>query len=189
MKISYRAAAAAILLCVAGASGLSAQWSTELRAGPTVGNHSSTLAGLDIKPQLSWEARVANQISPLISVWAGYGRTSFGCEEGFCFGLDEPVTINGSHLAGGAEVAWSFLWGNAGLLYGSAEVDAGTQMSTVETESGIGFQGGFGVRFGLGPLELKPGVVFRRLPSNTASASYHATVVGFDIGLVYRLGF
>ena len=69
------------------------QTHAELRGGLTVGNHTATLAGLDIAPALSFEALLIQQVTPRLSVYGGYLRTAFGCEEGFCLDRDLTVTF------------------------------------------------------------------------------------------------
>ena len=96
------------------------QTHAEFRGGLTVGNHTATAAGLDFAPALSYEALVVQRITPRLSVYGGYVRTAFGCEEGFC--LDRDLTVTGNHGVLGGEAGIGGAWVRLGVLFGVTEV-------------------------------------------------------------------
>ncbi|WP_419165219.1 hypothetical protein [Candidatus Palauibacter sp.] len=153
------------------------QTSAEVRGGWMVGNHTSTEAGLDWVPEFSYEIRVRRQVRPGITLAAGYIRTAFGCEEGFCRG-SEP-TVTGNHAAIGAELFRGALWARIGALYGAIRV--GTQGEA--PQAGLGVEAGAGIRIRVGRLRLGPGVSWRRMFANTPSSADHAVALGIDLGV------
>ena len=56
----------------------------EVRGGMSVGNHSESAAKLDVVPKPSFDAVLKVEVIPTLSVFGGFYRTTFGCEEGFC---------------------------------------------------------------------------------------------------------
>ena len=78
------------------------QTHAEIRGGLMVGSHTGTAAGLDFAPALSYEALVMRQITPRLSVYGGYVRSAFGCEEGFC--IEQDLIVTGTHGVLGAVV-------------------------------------------------------------------------------------
>ncbi|MDE2662208.1 MAG: hypothetical protein OXI39_04320 [Gemmatimonadota bacterium] len=157
-----------------------AQTSVEARSGLAVGSHTSTAAGLEWTPALSYEIRIARRLRPRVAVSAGYVRTAFGCREGFCRGREPTVT--GSHAALGAELSRGWLWGRVGILYGTTRV--GTEGET--PRAGPGLEAGAGLRFRLGRARIGPGLSWRRMSADTPSSTDHAVALGFDLGVVFE---
>ncbi|WP_419858563.1 hypothetical protein [Candidatus Palauibacter irciniicola] len=157
-----------------------AQTSVEARSGLAVGNHTSTAAGLEWAPALSYEIRIARRLRPQVAVSAGYVRTAFGCREGFCRGREPTVT--GHHAALGAELSHGSLWGRVGILYGTTRI--GTEGET--PQAGPGLEAGAGLRLRLGPARIGPGLSWRRMSADTPSSTDHAVALGFDLGVVFE---
>ena len=159
----------------------------EVRTGVTVGSHSASSAALDIVPKLSFDVVVKRRVAPSWSAFGGYYRTAFGCEEGFCTGLD--LSVVGNHGVLGAEWAPRFPiprgqpWLRTGVLFGSTEV--GTTGDP--PQFGPGLDVGAGAVVPVGQLLLLPGVSYRWLSANTASRTAHAVALSFHIGLGIRL--
>lgn len=160
----------------------------EVRTGMTIGSHSGSAAALDFVPRLSVDFVLKRRIAPNLSVFGGYFRTAFGCEDGFCAGND--LTVVGSHGALG--VQWdptaSWLrgrpWFHGGLLFGSTE--AGTVGD--EPEPGAGLLLGTGATVQLvGRLLFMPGLSYRWLSANTASSSAHAVALSLHFGFGMKL--
>lgn len=184
------AAWAALLPCPA--SGQWAEWlrdsQAELRTGVSVGSHSASAAALDIVPKISVDVVFKRQVHSSWFAFGGYYRTAFGCEEGFCTGLD--LSIVGNHGVLGAE--WTPQlpglrgqpWARAGLLFGSTE--AGTGGDAPQFGPGIDIGAGAVVSFGR--LLLLPGVSYRWLNANTSSRSAHAVALTLHLGIGIRLG-
>ena len=157
--------------------GARAQTSLEVRSGLTVGNHTSTAAGLEWVPDLSHEVRIARRLRPQVSVSAGYVRTAFGCREGFCRGREPTVT--GQHVTLGAELSRGWLWGRVGVLYGTTRV--GTEGEA--PKAGPGLEAGAGFRLRFGRLSVGPGLSWRRMSADTPSSTDHAVALAFDLGV------
>ena len=159
----------------------------ELRTGLSVGSHSESGAALDIVPKISVDVVFKRQVHPSWSAFGGYYRTTFGCEEGFCTGLD--LSIVGNHGVLGAEwtphMPWlrGQPWARAGLLFGSTE--AGMDGDSPQFGPGIGLGAGAVVSFGR--LLLLPGVSYRWLSANTTSDSAHAVALSMQLGFGIRL--
>ena len=158
------------------------QTHAELRAGYTVGSHSGTAAGLDMAPALSYEALVIHRLTPLLSVYGGYARTAFGCEEGFC--QDRELTVTGNHGVLGAEARKEWAWARLGVLLGVTEV--GTEGES--PDMGPGLHLGAGFTLGSGRLSLMPGVSYRWLSGKTPSGSDHAVALAGELGVAIRFG-
>lgn len=160
-----------------GGQGARAQTSVEVRSGLTVGNHTSTAAGLEWAPALSHEIRIARRLRPRVAITAGYIRTAFGCREGFCRGREPTVT--GQHAVLGAELSQGWLWGRVGVLYGTTRV--GTEGEA--PKAGPGLEAGAGFRLRFGRLSVGPGLSWRRMSADTPSSTDHAVALGFDLGV------
>jgi hypothetical protein len=158
------------------------QIQAEIRGGITVGSHTGTAAGLDFAPALSFEALVVHQITPLISAYGGYARTSFGCKEGFC--LDRDLNVTGNHVVVGAEARKRWAWLRLGVLLGKTEVGSEGE----SPDLGPGLDAGAGVALGSGRLSFLPGISYRWMAANTPSNSDHAVAVGLGLGVRVRFG-
>ncbi len=158
------------------------QTHAELRGGLSIGSHTGTAAGLEAAPAFSFEALAVRQITPLLSVYGGFSRTAFGCEEGFC--LDRDLTVTGTHGVLGAEAHKAWAWLRLGVLVGKTEV--GTEGEA--PDMGPGFHLGAGLSFGGERVRIRPGLYYRRMSANTPSSSDHAVALGADLGVAVRLG-
>ncbi len=154
----------------------------EVRGGLTVGSHSASAAALDIAPQLSFEALVKKSFTPRLSAFAGFARTAFGCEEGFC--RDKNISIVGNHGVLGGELNYGTPWLRGALLFGTTR--AGEEGE--DPEVGVGFQFGAGLSIGSGKFRFLPGASYRWLSASTASASDHASALSLELGFGYALG-
>lgn len=159
-----------------------AQFQAEVRGGLTVGSHSGSAAALDVAPAMSFDVVVKRQLMPSVAIFGGFFRTSFGCEEGFC--KDRDILVVGNHGALGAEWSGGVPWIRAGLLFGTTE--AGT-LGEAPT-AGIGLHAAAGLSVGSGRFRFLPGVSYRWLSANTASASDHAVALALDLGFGIRMG-
>ena len=160
----------------------------EVRTGVTIGSHSRSAAALDIVPKLSFDVLVKRRLVPHLSVFGGYFRTAFGCEEGFCTGTD--LTVVGNHGALGVQwdptVSWlqGEPWIHAGLLFGSTR--AGTEGD--QPRPGVGMLFGTGATVGfVGRLVFMPGLSYRWLTANTVSSTAHAIALSLHLGFGMKL--
>lgn len=122
------------------------------------------------------------QITPLFSVYGGYARTAFGCEEGFC--LDRDLTVTGNHGVLGAEARKAWAWLRLGVLFGKTEV--GTEGES--PDMGAGLHLGAGFTLGSSRFRFLPGISYRWLSANTPTSSDHAVAVAVDLGMAILLG-
>lgn len=170
------------VLASAQENGVAQEMQVELRTGLTVGSHSGSAAALDIAPSLSVDVAVRRQMWPRIALFAGYHRTAFGCEEGYCTGQDVAVTAN--HAAVGAEWGSDGPWVRLGLMLGTT--NAGTDGEAPKL--GAGILGSAGLRIGSGRVRFMPGVSYRWMSANTTSESHQAIALALDLGLAVRVG-
>jgi len=159
-----------------------AQFQAEVRGGLTVGSISGSAAALDIAPLLSYDVIVKRQVMPSVSVFGGFFRTAFGCEEGFCTGRD--ITVVGNHGALGAEWGGGLPWVRLGALFGTTR--AGTEGEA--PEAGVGIHAAAGLNVGSGRLRFLPGVSYRWLSANTPSSTDHAVALALDLGFGIAIG-
>ena len=167
------------------------QIQVEARGGLTVGSHSLSGAALDIVPAVSLDVMVRRQIVESISVYGGFIRTSFGCEEGFCVDQEPSITVVGNHGVLGAEWAPAGMsesparpWVRLGVMFGSTK--AGTLGH--DPNPGIGIHGAAGLSVGSGQFRFLPGVSYRWMSANQEDDKGHAVAVAVDVGFAYRLG-
>lgn len=159
----------------------------EVGTGLTIGSHSRSGAALDVVPRVSVDVVVKREVAPDLSVFGGYFRTAFGCEEGFCTGAD--LTVVGNHGALGAEWAPALSrlpgkpWLRAGLLFGSTEVGTAGDAP----EFGPGVLVGIGATGSLGRLLFTHGVSYRWLTANTVSSTAHAVALSLHFGFGMKL--
>ena len=175
----------------ASAAGQWSRWlvdtQAEVRTGLSVGSHSASAAALDFVPKLSVDLVFKRRFASSWTAFGGYYRTAFGCEEGFCTGLD--LSIVGNHGVLGAE--WTpdlgglrgQPWARAAVLFGSTE--AGTRGDPPQFGPGIDLGAGAMVSFGR--LLLLPGVSCRWLSANTSRRSAHAVALSMELGFAIGL--
>lgn len=154
----------------------------EARGGLTVGSHTGSAAALDIAPAVSFDLVVRRQMWRQVALFAGYYRTAFGCEEGYC--TDQDITVTGNHGALGAEWGSGGMWLRLGALVGTTA--AGTDGD--EPEMGVGVLGAAGLTVGSGRLRFLPGVSYRWMSANSASDSDSAIALALDIGFSVHWG-
>ena len=154
----------------------------EFRGGITVGSHTGSYAALDIAPALSFDVTLVREVAPALSAFAGFYRTAFGCEEGYC--KDRDVTVIGNHGGVGAE--WRF---RAARLRGGVLVGTTSAGSLGEDPKvGLGLQFGGGLSVGVGRYRFLPGFSYRWLTAATQTESDQAVALSLDLGVGIRLG-
>lgn len=177
---------AAFSLLLALSAPASAQFSVELRGGGAVGNHQPAAAGLEtgIAPAFSAAAEV--RVHSLVSLYAGYSRASFGCEEGFC--TDRDVTFTSSGIGSGLRLDPSGLpWLRTGLVYHGLEVQSAD--GTEDWDPGIGYEIGSGLSFSPGRrIHLLPGVSYRRHLATADGVEATTSLLIAEIGVRISLG-
>lgn len=182
MKAVFMALAAAAAMAVPAAAqrGIA----VEVRGGAAAGNYAEAASDFEIAPQPSFGATVSYAATQLVSVYAGYSRSSFGCETGFCTGRDMTFTSQG--IDAGVRLSLPVIaspWVRAGVVSHSLDAEGGTEDG--EAASGFGFEAGGGVEMRLGRrLSVTPGVRYVRYGS--AGEDGVAMLVG-DVGLMIRM--
>ena len=141
-----------------------AQLSLELRGGAGAGSYQATGAGFQAIPGAAFRADAGYAFSPTLSVYAGYGRAGFGCEEGFCAGADPTFTSSG--VDAGLRVGLpARFWARGGVVRHRLGVSATRAGSPYRDHSGsaIGLEAGLGYTLGMGRrLSLTPGIGYLR---------------------------
>lgn len=155
----------------------------EVRGGASAGNHGGAASEFEVLPGAAWGAWVSYAPVERLSVYAGYGRASFGCETGFCG--EGGVTFTSRGVDAGLRVSLPVLpaagpWVSAGIVHRTLEADAGAG----DDGAGWGFSAGGGLELPLGRrLSVTPGVRYVRHGAGDDDA---AMVVG-DVGLRIRM--
>lgn len=155
----------------------------EVRGGAGVGNYAGAGAEFELAPQPSFGVAVSYALRPAVQVYAGYSRTEFGCEGGFCAG--RGMTFTSSGVDAGVRMGLSVPaspWLRVGVVGHTLDFasESGEPRSG-ESSSGVGFEAGAGVEARLGSrLSLTPGVRYVRYGEETV-----AMVVG-DVGMRIR---
>jgi Outer membrane protein beta-barrel domain len=156
----------------------------EVRGGASVGNYAVAASDFEVLPQPSFGASVSYAATERIAVYAGYSRSSFGCETGFC--ADRDVSFTSQGLDAGVRYSLPVIagpWVSAGIVRHSVDTDSDGTMSA--SASGFGFSAGAGVELGLGRrLSVTPGVRYVRYGSSDDHGV--AMLVG-DVGLRIRM--
>lgn len=180
-----------VFLLAAGLSVLAApaesqRITVQVNAGASVGNYSFTDAGLELVPGPSFGALAALDVTERVSVYAGYTRSDFGCEEGFCIDQDVSMTSQGPVV--GALLSAGPAWARAGLGLQWLEIRS-TGAATSSSDPGAGFDLGAGVEFPVGGrLLVRPGLAYRRHGASTDGSDEHAAVLAAEIGVAMRVG-
>lgn len=186
MTRSTRAAVFGALL-LPGAAFLSpasaaAQTQAELRSGLTVGSHSASAAALDISPALSFDVSVRRQMWRRFALFAGFHRTAFGCDDGYC--KDQDITVVGNHAALGAEWGSGGPWLRLGVLVGATNAGTGGD----DPSLGLGMLGSAGLSVGTGRVRFMPGLSYRWMTANSASDADRAIALALDVGVAVQVG-
>lgn len=176
-----RTAPLVLLALAATALPARAQLALEVRGGGTIGNHAPAAAGLETVVGPAWAVALEQRVLPLASLYLGYSRSSFGCEQGFCTDRDVSFTSHG--LAAGARLHPRGLpWLRAGALYHGVETRA--EGASESREAGPGFEVAAGFVIPLpGPASLLPGLAYRRHSSRGDDASRPTSLLGAELAL------
>jgi opacity protein-like surface antigen len=161
----------------------------ELRGGASAGNYAGAASEFEMAPHPSFGAAVSYGITEKVGVYAGFSRSSFGCETGFCEGRGMTFTSQGAEA--GVQLSLPVTagpWVRAGIVSHSLRYDSdpaeGEGMDGEEA-SGLGFAAGAGVEMRLGRrLSVTPGVRYGRY--GAAGDDGVAMLVG-DVGLKIRM--
>lgn len=148
--------------------------------------------GDNLETGFGYGLNIRLQLMPLISVYGGWDRYSFGIEGSGDF----DAVDSGLHLGGQLSLPLSALTGVspfafAGLVYNSTTMafDNGTVSAEVESDSGFGYEVGAGLSFPFAPtLSLTPAVRYRshsaEFPAGEAGdVETTVSYISFDVGL------
>lgn len=156
-----------------------AQIYAEVRGGTAVGSHTATAAAMELEPGLSVAGMISLQTSGVLSLYAGFVRTQFGCSNGFC--TDRDITFAGNDARLGLSLSRGGPWMQVGLLYGGTGTDGD------KLNGGIGVEAGLGLAFSAGKLRFSPGLIYRRHNASTAIRKDHAVSLSLDLGIGFQL--
>jgi hypothetical protein len=156
----------------------------ELRVGGAVGNYSETDAGLEWVPGASFGGTVAVGVAPAVSAYAGFTRSSFGCEEGFCTGRD--VTLTSQGVVVGARWQPGIPWARAGFAWQTLDVESDGGDESVD--GGPGFELGAGAAIPVAGIQVTPGLLYRRHGTSSEVEEGFAAALLLEVGLRVPLG-
>jgi opacity protein-like surface antigen len=181
--LSMPIAAAAMAFPAAAQRGIA----VEVRGGAGVGNHAPAASDLGFAPGPAFGATVSYVAARRVEVYAGYSRTGFGCEDGFCAGRGTTFTSQGMDVGVRVSLpAAASPWVRAGLI--RHRLDASPALDdpepwSGEVASGVGMELGAGAELRLGPrLAMTPGIRYVRYGGGDDGV---AMLVG-DVGLRLR---
>jgi len=177
MRKMFRTLAFALLPAAA-----EAQTHVEVRGSLTVGSYSSSRAGLEIEPRVSFDVVLRRNLTDRLSVYGSYSRMEFGCVEQFCRG--RPKVVSGNHGAVGGEVSWHYLWARVGGMVGVAKIDGARNPAV-----GFGGQVAIGGRYEVMGFQLRPGLSLERVQAKYSAETDWATAISLDFGGGYSLPF
>lgn len=124
----------------------------------------------DVETGFGFEVNAKYQMIPLIAVYAGYDRYTFGGNtEGLAEDVEAETVDSGLALGLQASIPLAVVtglspWVRGGVIYNqaSAEISDGTSAITIESEQTLGFEVGGGLSIPLGPaISVTPGVRYR----------------------------
>jgi hypothetical protein len=170
--------AAALALAIPNAG--YGQFAAELRAGGAIGNYAPAAAGLETVPGPALFAAVEYRSHPSASVYAGYSRAAFGCEDGLC--REQDVSVVSSGFSGGVRVHLpARAWVRVGLAALALDIDADGESERIDPAIGYELGAGFAIPIS-GRFAVLPGVIYR-----STSGDDRASVVVADVGLQFRM--
>ena len=176
--------ALAVALVVAAAPAAAQRGiAVEVRGGAGVGNYAEAGTEFELVPQPSFGVAASYAVRPAVEVYAGYSRTEFGCESGFCAG--RGMTFTSSGVDAGVRVSLPVAaspWVRLGVVSHTLDFAASSgEPRSGESESGVGFEAGAGVEMRLGSrFSATPGVRYVRYGDDAV-----AMLVG-DVGMRIR---
>lgn len=163
-----------------------AQITLEVRGGAAVGSYEATGAGRQSVPGPSFGATLGYAFTPRLEAFAGYSRDAFGCEEGFCAGVDPTFTRSGAEAGVRVQLP-ARLWVRGGV----AAHKLGVSSDAPEGDDGSGAAAGvrLGAGFGipLGPrLSVTPGIEYSRFTTDLDGGGDGVGVIAGGVGLRIR---
>jgi opacity protein-like surface antigen len=163
--------------------------SVEVRGGAAVGGVTMTGSGLESTPRGAWWVGAAYAPTDAIAVRAGFGSTSFGCEEGFCRGSTTSFASTGLDV--GVRLGWSRFWAQGALVRHS--LTASWSDGEEDATSSVGWEAGAGVTIPAGSrLRVTPGLRYGAYPARFSGGADDDAVayLALDVGVraVIRAG-
>lgn len=179
MRPTLAAALAALSLFTAAPA--AAQLSLELRGGAGAGSYGATGAGFQFVPLPAGSATLAYAFHPVVAAYAGYGFARFGCEEGFCDGVDPTFTSQGFAAGLRFELPGG-VWARGGAVAHTLEAES--SRGTENSDAAYGFEAGAGLGLRLGRrLTLTPGIGYTRYAASVDGSDDPVAFVTGDLGL------
>lgn len=177
---------AAALSLLAGEAGEAAAQAVtvELMGGGAVGNYTDTDAGLDLVPGPAFGVLLEVEPAPSLAAYAGFTRSSFGCEEGFCSGRDVRMTSQGVVL--GARWSPGLPWVRAGLALQGLTVRG--EGADERFDPGLGFELAGGLEFPIWErFHVRPGITWLRHDASTDLGTGHVSLLALQVGVAMEV--
>lgn len=194
---------AVVAALTVGAGSIEAQQlplSIEVRGGAAVPTGDWNEADF-AETALGFGAAVSFRPIPLVGVYAGWDRFSFGVDESDAGEVGEEIdaSVIDSAFRLGAEVGIPLVGApvspfvSAGLVYGKTEFEIAGDGGAlgIKTDSSIGFEAAVGLGFNAGPVTLRPSVGYRtrglevegssETPAGDESIDYFTFVLGVSL--------
>lgn len=159
-------------------------FSFEARAG--VAMPTGDLSDRDADPGVSLGASATFHFMPMLGVYAGYSRATFGGEG------EGEYTDQGADLGLRLAVPTPLIpidpWIKAGVTFHTLEASGFTlPTNNFDGDGSLGYEVGAGLGFGFGPLSLTPGVSWVNYDFDGGSGDERASFIRVDIGARVRL--
>lgn len=157
----------------------------ELRGGLSVGEVSAAQSGAHWHPGAAWSVDAGYDVHPNVAVYAGYGRSAFGCTTGLC--QDDHVRFTSAGLRAGVRLRRERVWTRVGVVRSSLssrrEPDARDQPDIrYDGPAHTGVELGVGVFFDTGKFLFTPGVRYTLHDAAEGRVGVLAAEVGVQIG-------
>jgi len=174
-------AASLAALSLLSAAPAAAQLSLELRGGAGAGSYGATGAGFQFVPQPAGSATLDFAFHPRAAAYAGYGFARFGCEEGFCAGVDPTFTSQGFSAGLRFELP-AGVWARGGAVAHTLEAES--PRGAESSDAAFGFEAGAGLGLRLGPrLTFTPGIGYTRYAASVDGSDEPVAFVTGELGL------
>ena len=160
----------------------------ELGGGGSIGGHSSSAAGLETAAELSYHALFGYRLSESLSVFGGYARTAYGCENAYCRTINPVLTAQ--HGVVGAELNRGGGWLRVGAAYGASKgVPAElTELPPSDPSQGLGALISVGTTWGRGAFRARPFLSYLYyLTDDAVAGGGHGIALTAGFGFQFRL--
>lgn len=152
----------------------------ELNGGAAIGNYTSSEAGLDVLPRPAYGVLVELWPTATLAGYAGFTRSTFGCNEGFC--TDRDVSMTSQGVVVGARWAPGLPWVRAGLAVQGLTVQGEGGDDTADPGLGVEVAAGLDLPV-WGQFRVRPGIRYLRHDASTDLGDGHVAMLALMVGV------